>query len=404
MYKIFLIGIADAHLSSVQQQLLQQCDLIIGAKRFAPMVNGFSAKFVPITPMQEAMAALRSNLAQGNVAVLASGDPLFYGIGRRLLGEFPDEKLSIFPALSSIQCACALFRLPWDDATITSLHGRTAAHLPGLLLGHGKHLLLTDANNSPDRIAGQLLQYLALVGEAELPNTIEMLVAEDIGLPSEKVFRGNLNEASKRQFSALNITCLLIPGLPAESTYRFGLTEDLLHHSRGLITKNEVRAATLHRLCLPETGVFWDVGAGSGSLSIEAARINPRLTIYAIEQKAEELENIKKNIVKFRCFNIVPVSGRAPESLAGLPDPQRVFIGGSSGALPAIVPTVASRMAEGGGILVINGVVDKTVQTAPPLMRQHGFSVSTATVQVARTDTDGVTTKFNPITIMTGTR
>lgn len=99
----------------------------------------------------------------------------------------------------------------------------------------------------------------------------------------------------------------------------------------------------------------------------------------------------------------MPVLGRAPEALAGLPDPQRVFIGGSSGALPAIVPAVASRLTEG-GILVINGVVVKTVQMAPPLMREHGFTVHTSTLQVSRTDPDGNTKIFNPITIMTGTR
>ncbi len=403
MFKIFVIGIAEGLLSTSQEYLLQKCTLIIGAQRFAGLVNGFSDRYMDITPLKDALAALRSALAHGNVAVLASGDPLFFGIGRRLLAEFPEEKINIFPALSSIQKACALFRIPWDDATITSLHGRAAAHLPGLLLSWSKHLILTDTVHSPDRIAVQLLEYLALIGETELPHTIKILVAQDLSLASEKVFRGSLAEAAEKRFSALNIVCLLVPSLPAVPAYRFGLTEDLLNHSRGLITKNEVRAASLHRLCLPDSGVFWDVGAGSGSLSIEAARTNPRLTIYAIEQKKEELENIKMNIVKFRCFNIVPVSGRAPEALAALPDPQRVFIGGSSGALPAIIPAVASRLTEG-GILVINGVVVKTVQAAPPLMREHGFTVHTSTIKVLRTDPDGNTKTFNPITIMTGTR
>lgn len=403
MFKIFVIGIADSLLSTSQERLLHECILIIGAQRFAELLTGFSDRYMAITPLKEALAALRSALPHGNVAVLASGDPLFFGIGRRLLGEFPAERINIFPALSSIQRACALFRVPWDDATITSLHGRAAAHLPGLLLSRSKHLVLTDETNSPDRIASQLLHYLTLIGETELPNSIRILVAEDLSLASEKVFRGSLAEAAKERFSTLNIVCLLIPDCPATANYRFGLSEDLLHHSRGLITKNEVRAATLHRLCLPDRGVFWDIGAGSGSLSIEAARANPQLTIYAIEQKEEELENIKKNIVKFRCFNIVPVSGRAPEALAGLPDPQRVFIGGSSGALPAIVPAVAARFT-GGCILVVNGVVDKTLQAAPPLMREHGFTVQSSTVQVSRTDPNGHTKNFNPITIMTGRR
>lgn len=403
MSKIFVIGIADTLLSVRQQDLLSTCVLIVGAGRYRDLLPDARIRYQDITPLAEAVAALRSTLPTGNVAVLASGDPLFYGIGKRLLAEFPEESIDFFPALSSIQRGCALFRIPWDDAKVTSLHGRSTEHLPGLLLGESKHLLLTDAANSPDRIACRLLDYLALIGAAELTASIRMLVAEDIGLATERVLSGTLAETAQQRFSALNVVCLLVPGDPAAPAYRFGLSEDLLHHSRGLITKNEVRAATLHHLRLPETGVFWDVGAGSGSLSIEAARANPGLTIYAVEQKVEELQNIKNNIVKFRCFNIVPVAGRAPEALAALPDPERIFVGGSSGALPAIVPLAAGRMAKG-GILVINGVSEKTVKTAPALMHGHGFTVHTSVVQVSRTSPDGNMRNFNPITIMTGTR
>jgi precorrin-6B C5,15-methyltransferase / cobalt-precorrin-6B C5,C15-methyltransferase len=403
MFKIFVIGIADPQLSGQQEQLVRRCSVIVGTPRYAQLVAGFSAGFQPITPLTAALATVRTALQRGNVAILASGDPLFYGIGRRLLADFPSENLLFFPALSSIQRACALFHIPWDDARITSLHGRTVLHLPGLVLQHAKHLLLSDAGNSPDTIARQLLEYFALIGVTDLAAEIRMLVAEDIGLAGERIFRGTLTEASVRRFSSLNIICLVIPGIPAPPLYRFGLSENDLHHSRGLITKNEVRAATLHQLRLPDHGVLWDVGAGSGSLSIEAARANPGLTIFAIEQKEEELRNIKKNIVKFRCYNIVPVAGRAPEIFAGLPDPERVFIGGSNGALPAIIPAVATRLAVD-GLLVINGVASQTVINAPGLMQTQGFTVHTSKVAVTRTDPTGETLTFNPITIMTGSR
>lgn len=402
MFKLFVIGIADTMLSTQQESLLARSVLIVGARRFEEMASHLPVRFLNITPLPEALAAIGSHLQQGNVAVLASGDPLFYGIGRCLLAEFPEEIIEISPALSSVQRACALFRIPWDDALVTSLHGRTSSHLPGLLLGHAKNLILTDVNHSPDRIAGQILDYLQLIGEDELKETIRMMVAEDIGLATEKVFCGTLQEGSTQRFSPLNIVCLLRPAA-ALPDYRFGLTEDLLHHSRGLITKNEVRAATLHQLRLPEAGVFWDIGAGSGSLSIEAARANPALTVYAVEQKDEELQNIKNNIVKFRSFNIVPVPGRAPEALDRLPAPDRIFVGGSSGSLAAIIELAAARLPAG-GLLVINGVIDKTVHEAPPLMEKFGFSVTTSIIGVTRTEPDGIVKRFNPITIMTGRR
>lgn len=404
MFKIFVIGIAESVLSARQKKLLADCILIVGAKRFAAMTHKIPVEFQDITPLTQALVEIASRLQHGNVAVLASGDPLFYGIGRRLLAEFPAEQLEIFPALSSVQQACALFRIPWDDAFVTSLHGRTAAHLPGLLLGHAKTVVLTDAKHSPERIARLLLDYLHLIGEMKLVQTIRMMVAEDLGLANESVFRGTLEEGATRRFTPLNIVCLLVPAATALPRYRFGLSEDQLHHSRGLITKDEVRAATLHQLRLPETGVLWDIGAGSGSLSVEAARANPQLTVYAVEQKEEELENIKNNIVKFRGFNIVPIPGRAPEVLEGLPAPDRIFIGGSSGSLPAIIDMAAARLPARGGVLVVNGVTDKTVQEAPALMTKQGFTVSRSIISVTRTESDGTEKKFNPITIITGRR
>jgi len=403
MYKLFVFGIADILLTTEQERILTDCVLIVGAKRFAPLVTHLPGKFLEITPLDTSLKTIRQFLTRGKVAVLASGDPLFYGIGKKLLAEFPPELVGIYPALSSIQKACALFKIPWDDAGIISLHGRSTGHLPGLLLRNKKNLILTDSTNSPDQIAGRLLDYFSRIGETELPEKITMLVAEDIGMVSERVYRGTLLEGSGQRFAPLNILCLMLPGATDEYGFRFGLSEQAIKHSRGLITKNEVRAATLHQLQLPADGIFWDIGAGSGSISLEAARVNPELTVYSIEHKQEELANIKNNIVKFRCYNIVPVFGRAPESLLHLPAPDRVFIGGSSGALPEIVDLVARRLTEDGQ-LVINGVIDKTVQTAPELMRQYGFSVASSAIKVSRTEPGGETTDFNPITIMTGRR
>ncbi len=403
MYKLFVLGIAEPVLSAAQEKILTQCSLLVGTTRFRPLTAHLPGQFLSITPLPAALDIIRAELHKGNVAVLASGDPLFYGIGRRLLAAFDEKIVQFYPGLSSIQRACALFKIPWDDARITSLHGRDSAHLPGLLLHHSKNLILTDTNNRPELIAGRLLTYLRLIGEPDLENSISMLVAEDLGLPGEKLFRGSLDQAVQHVFSPLNIVCLLVPGINGDPCYSFGLSEDLIQHSRGLITKNEVRAATLHQLQLPRQGIFWDIGAGSGSLSIEAARLHPELTIFAVEHKQQELTNIKNNIVKFGCYNIVPVFGRAPEMLTQLPDPDRIFIGGSSGSLPAIIELADRRLPQDGR-LVINGVIEKTVRQAPELMRRHHFTVNSSQISVSRTEKDGRIVDYNPITIMTGTR
>ncbi len=405
MYKVSVIGISEPVLSLSQLELLDTCSLLIATGRLRDMAADFSGKIQSIAPLEQAITAIRSTLPTGNIAVLASGDPLFYGIGKRLLEEFLPGQLEFYPALSALQRACALFKTPWDDAVIVSLHGRQHHHIPGLLLKNKKTIVFTDQNNSPQIIADKINKYLQSIGHIDLIERIAFSVAENIGLPNENVFTGSLEATAKSNFSPLNILYLQLPHLQAQkqTSFDLGLTEEEISHSRGLITKNEVRAVTLHQLQLPRQGVFWDIGAGSGSISIEAARTNPRLTVYAVEHKEEELNNIKENIRRYDCFNVIPVFGRAPEVLADLPAPDRVFIGGSTGSLADIVRLVAKQLTANGH-LVINGVIEKTITTAPQYMREAGFTVSRSVINVSRESQNGAVQNFNPITIMTGTR
>ncbi len=405
MYKVSVIGISEPVLSLSQLELLDTCSLLIATGRLRDMAADFSGKIQSIAPLEQAITAIRSTLPTGNIAVLASGDPLFYGIGKRLLEEFLPGQLEFYPALSALQRACALFKTPWDDAVIVSLHGRQHHHIPGLLLKNKKTIVFTDQNNSPQIIADKINKYLQSIGHIDLIERIAFSVAENLGLPNENVFTGSLEETAKNDFSPLNILYLQRPHLQGQkqTSFDLGLTEEEISHSRGLITKNEVRAVTLHQLQLPRQGVFWDIGAGSGSISIEAARTNPRLTVYAVEHKEEELNNIKENIRRYDCFNVIPVFGRAPEVLADLPAPDRVFIGGSTGSLADIVRLVAKQLTADGH-LVINGVIEKTITTAPQYMREAGFAVSRIVINVSRESQNGAVQNFNQITIMAGTR
>ncbi len=402
MSKIFVIGLSQPVLSQQQTELLSDCELIIGTARFKNLCKPFSASFLPVSPLNTALQTAKNTVEKANVAILASGDPLFFGIGRRILEECDPNKVEIHPALSAMQLACALFKTSWDDAQISTLHGRTHCHVPGLLLQNHKNILFTDSLNSPDTIAGQILQYLELIGDTILIDSIRVQVAEDIGLTSQHVFTGTLQTAAKTIFSPLNVVCITVPRQERKTSHGFGLTEKEISHSRGLITKNEVRAITLHAL-KPKTGILWDIGGGSGSISIESAQIAPEMTIYAIEHKEEGIKNIMANIRHFGCYNIVPVFGKAPSALVDLPAPDRVFIGGSGGFLGQIVETVAARLKTGGR-LVINGVIKKTIETAPVIMHDNGFQVTSSRVHVTRRDENNKETIYNPITIFTGKR
>ena len=182
---------------------------------------------------------------------------------------------------------------------------------------------------------------------------------------------------------------------------RFGLGEDEIRHSRGLITKDEVRAAALHRLRLPATGVFWDIGGGSGSVSLEAARFCPELSVYTVERHPAEQANIRANIRTYGAYTIHLVDGEAPAALANLPDPDRVFIGGSGGQLEAILTAVVPRLRPGGR-LVVSAVLARTETTARRVLAQLCRRVTSATLAVTRHEPGGPDRVLNPITFITG--
>jgi len=403
MFSLVLIGVGCQGLTAQQTGMLIRCRLIIGDTRHLPLVKGMAAEQLPISPLTPALASIRQALASGDVGVLASGDPLFFGIVRMLLTEFGADQLVVFPALSTMQEACARFKLPWDDMKTISLHGRKTLHAPGLLLGSEKTFVFTDRHNTPAHLAQQLIEYLELIEDEPLLAQCRVHVAENLGATDERLFSGTIAEVATQDFAELNVLIVTRPPLAGEDLPMFGLTETEIAHSRGLITKDEVRAVTLHALRLPSTGVFWDLGAGSGSISVAVARLHPGLTVFAVDQHPEAFANVKKNIRQFGCYNIIPIQGEATALLCGLPDPDRVFIGGSGGKLSAIIGQVAKRLpAE--GRMVVNGVIGQTVAEAPQCMTDYGLKVELTRVQIERMTFPEIEPGkvLNPITVMTG--
>lgn len=400
MSQIELIGISDPVLTEVQQALLRPCATVVVSRRHRPLVAGLHCRLIDMSPMAAMLEQVDEALLTGHVAVLASGDPLFFGIGRTLIARFGADRLAVHPALSAVQLACARFRLPWDDLALQSLHGRPGHDIPGQVLRHAKVMLFTDQHNSPNRVAATLLAVLQECNDVDRIKTIRIRVAENLGLTDERLTSGSLAEIAAQTFAPLNLMLVEQPLLP--ETLRFGLREDEIHHSRGLITKDEVRAATLHRLRLPAFGVFWDIGGGSGSISLEAARLNPELSVQTVEKNPEALQNIRANIKQYSTYNIHLISGEAPEALVGLPAPNRIFIGGSGKRLEAIIEAAVDQLTEGGRI-VINAVLASTETTAVQCLQRLQLKVASSTLAVTRREYPGGATRvFNPITLITG--
>ncbi len=403
MSEIIILGINGDQLPADYAAFLQTCYAVVVSKRHAPLLAGISAPRIPIAPVRDMVNAVAAALEHGDVVIMASGDPLFFGIGRTMIDRFGVDRVRIVPALSAVQLACARFKVPWDDLKLMSLHGREPGNLAGMILPHAKVMLFTDKRNSPDRIAGLLLRVLNKYGDSSRIENIRIRVVENLGLADEKLISGGLEEISEQQFGSLNMM-LIEQELEHDEAPVFGLQENEIRHSRGLITKDEIRAVVLHCLRLPRTGVFWDVGGGSGSISVEAARLCPELCIYTVEQKQEGQDNIRANVVGLNLYTLQLVSGRAPEALVDLPAPDRVFIGGSGGELAAIIRCCAERLAVGGR-LVASAVLTQTAEQAPKIMKEQGLAVDVRTVAVTRqAEPERQARQLNPITIITGSK
>jgi precorrin-6Y C5,15-methyltransferase (decarboxylating) len=217
---------------------------------------------------------------------------------------------------------------------------------------------------------------------------------------------GTPEEISKMSFGHPNVVIITAgarSSRPDNPVITFGLREAEIRHSRGLITKDEVRAVAIHKLRLPRTGELWDIGAGSGSVSIEAAIICPDLKIYAIEKDEDQLLYIKENKSRYAAWNIEIVSGHAPEAVHHLPAPDRVFIGGSSGRLNDIVDYISEKMSS--GIAVINAATIETLNEAVQSLERNGFRVDVSEISVSRSKTIGGKrhmSALNPIFIIVG--
>lgn len=400
-HKIFVFGISGEHLKHEYLSYIRTCVAFACSKRFSHLLADIEGEQIPIAPVTAMMDRVDILLKQGNIGVLASGDPLFFGIGSNLVSRFGAEKVYIFPALSAVQLACARLKVNWEDLTILSVHGRSPKGIAALILRSSKVLVFTDNRNSPDKIADIVHQTLLCGGDKRRIKNIRVRVGENLGLTGEQLFSGSLTETIERKFAPLNLM-LIEQNIDSFAEIPvFGLKETEINHSRGLISKDEIRAIILHCLRLPAQGVFWDVGGGSGSISLEAAGMFPELEIYTVEKKAEEQENISKNLTACNRYAVQLVKGEAPEILKNLPAPDRIFIGGSGGKLEKIIKHCVSRLKTD-GLIVVSAVLKKTAETAPEVMRGLGLGVETRTVSVLRKAMDKKDTTLNPITIITG--
>ncbi|HEY9880464.1 MAG TPA: precorrin-6y C5,15-methyltransferase (decarboxylating) subunit CbiE [Leptolyngbyaceae cyanobacterium] len=360
MTRIHVVGIGlegCVGLPSSVLALVQEADLLMGSARHLAYFPDFLGKTWPITDFQTALDTLKVCLTEEScqIVVLTSGDPLFFGLGRLLLAELPPEQLTFHPHVSSIQLAFSRIKAPWQNATLVSAHGRSTETLVSALR-RGDELIavLTDGTHTPEMLTRLLL-------DLNLPLTYWVWVCENLGGENEQVQRLTPQEVIGQTFASLNVVIFqrqpvaAYPKVDLDALPRLGLPDAAFasfEDRPGLMTKREVRLLVLGELGLAPGQTIWDIGAGTGSVSVEMGRLVPDASIYAVEKTAMGSALIEQNCRRFAVSNVVPIHGTAPTAVKTLPSPDRVFIGGSGGHLAPLLDLCHERMKAGGKIVL----------------------------------------------------
>lgn len=422
--KIHIIGMGvegKESLSKKSLELVQSASLLIGGERHLDEFPEFEGeRFVlrsNLKEMLEVIECFNPSLIphpSSLVVVLASGDPGLYGIADYLIRNLGRDAVEIIPNVSAMQWAFAKAKVSWNDARIVSSHGRGMDKILEAAKEADKIGIFTSNGDEPSEIAKLLIDNGL--------NGFTAYICEDLGTETEKVSEMALAEVIGMSFAALNVMVLVRQGSgvrrqgseenkkiiphPSSLIPILGLPDSSFTHSKGLITKEEVRAVTLAKLRLRDDSVVWDIGAGSGSVGIEAARLCNNGKVFAIEKEPERVANIYENIKKFGIANMIVLEGKAPEGLDGFSDPDAVFIGGSGGNLSDILDVAKARLRPSGRI-VINAITLETLHEATTGLKDRGFDVDVVSLNIARSK-DLIGMKMfeaeNPVFIIIGER
>ena len=396
------LGLAPRDLTAEHLKIIEEAQILVGGKRLLGYFEHCSAEKKTIDKnLDSVIDFVKDRMASRSIVVLASGDPLFFGIGARLVKALGGENVEIYPNISSVAAAFARIKEPWSNVRVVSLHGRNnLAVLLQILEKENVVAVFTDPKNSPARLAQRLI-------EAEFLN-FKICVLESLGTTQERFRWYSLAQAAAMAFAEPNLAILKRStedptGIRA---LHLGTPDNYYHHQQGLITKSEVRAITLSKLRLLKHHVLWDLGAGSGSISIEASLLVPSGRVYAFEKKTERIQQIEINRRRFGVENLEIVQAVLPEGLAGARRPDRIFIGGGGRDMENIIKAAVAFLKPD-GLVVVNTVLIQNIQTATETLEALGFKINVVHVQISRSRAMPWGERLdpqNPVWIITGMR
>ncbi|MBC9785776.1 precorrin-6y C5,15-methyltransferase (decarboxylating) subunit CbiE [Heliobacterium chlorum] len=418
-YPLVVVGIGPGtkdYLVPKALRAVEQADLLVGGPRALEL---FAYLDKPTRTIDRHLDRLVEFIAverlQRRVAVLVSGDPGFYSLLPRLTKTLGVDQIEVIPGLSSFQMAFSRLGLPWQEARWQSMHGRPMDDALKLLSHEGWVAFLTDPDHSPEAIAQHLVDHQQGWRRA--------FVTRDLGYETETVSSAFISDIAQVKSIAYRPALLIVEGgkraerdgenpensqdsCNREAPYRksttIGLPDEVFQRGQVPMTKSDVRALTLVRAQIEPKDVVWDIGAGTGSISVEAARLAHRGQVYAVERNPEGCELIAANGLAFGLSNLQVIPGMAPDVLDSLPDPDRVIIGGSGGNLTSILDLCWKRLKVGGSI-VVNAITVETLSAVVAWLEEKKIPVQATQLQVQRLEKAGayhLWKSHNPVTIL----
>jgi precorrin-6Y C5,15-methyltransferase (decarboxylating) len=379
MHQVHVVGLGVDHrdITPTALRLIDSAEVLAGGDRLLALFSDHPAVKVLIkSPLKNVIDRINQEMqSHRKVVVLADGDPLFFGIGKRLIDAFGKDTVVIYPNVTTLQVAASKLKIPWHDIQTISLHGRKDIQpLLAALVKNNRVAVFTDPDFSPAKVADELIRRGV--------DTFNMHVFEGLGTETEKTGRFELKETVKQTFSPLNFI-ILNRIKQAVIPLSLGLDDDLYLHQRGLITKREIRVAGLSALEIEPHHTLWDLGAGCGSVAIEASLLAYEGIVLAVEKAPERIQLIRQNISRMGAYGVEVIHGEMPECLEFLPDPNRIFIGGGMGKDNSVLEAATERLRPGGK-LVLHLVLMGSLARARDYLEDLKWPFSITQLQVSR--------------------
>ncbi|MCD8038483.1 MAG: precorrin-6y C5,15-methyltransferase (decarboxylating) subunit CbiE [Lachnospiraceae bacterium] len=373
MKKVYLIGIGTGThegLTGKASGIISSCDLLFGADRMLEAAAQYPGKKINTYKPDEISDFLKDSEWE-KAGVLLSGDVGFYSGAKKLMTALEEYQPELVPGISTVSAFCAALGLSWDEVSVVSLHGRQM-NAVGIADCSRYTFCLLDGAGGVRKLADRLLYYAF--------DNVILHIGGRIGYSDEKIYHMRLKEAAAFDCAG-PVAAVIENPTPRERVFPELADEELIR-SDVPMTKAEVRCVAIQKLGLSKSSVLYDIGAGTGSVAVQAALCYPESSVYAIECKEEALRLIEENKRKFRADNVTIVAGKAPEAFLDIPAPTHAFIGGSGGRMREILRRLWEKNPR--TVVLISMITLETLSETLTLAEEYGIEPEVVQLSVSK--------------------